>query len=71
MALRAAADLDLDLARSYVIGDKPSDVELAERVGARGILLDAELAAISSAAVRDIWEAAERVLADLDARTRG
>ncbi|HEY1372589.1 MAG TPA: HAD-IIIA family hydrolase [Candidatus Binatia bacterium] len=71
MALRAAADLDLDLARSYVIGDKPSDVELAERVGALGILLDPELAANSSAAVRDIWEAAERVLADLDARTRG
>jgi D-glycero-D-manno-heptose 1,7-bisphosphate phosphatase len=71
MALRAAADLNLDLARSYVIGDKPSDMELAARVGARGILLDAELAANSAAAVGDIWQAAERVLADLEARTRG
>ncbi len=71
MALRDAADLDLDLARSYVIGDKPSDVELAERVGARGILLDAEIAATSGAAVKDIWEAAERILADLEARARG
>ncbi len=70
MALRAAADLDLDLARSYVIGDKQSDMELASRVGARGILLDAKLAANSPAAVKDIWEAAERILADLEARAR-
>jgi D-glycero-D-manno-heptose 1,7-bisphosphate phosphatase len=42
MARRAAEDLDLDLSRSYVIGDKESDMELAERIGARGILLDGE-----------------------------
>ncbi len=70
LALRAAADLDLDLRRSYVIGDKPTDMELAERVGARGILLDEGLAADSTAAARDIWEAAERVLADFEARMR-
>jgi D-glycero-D-manno-heptose 1,7-bisphosphate phosphatase len=70
MALRAAADLNLDLARSYIIGDKPSDMELAARVGARGILLDADLAANSAAAVSNIWQAAERVVADLKARAR-
>lgn len=42
MARRAAEDLDLDLSRSYVIGDKVSDMELAERIGAHGILLDGE-----------------------------
>lgn len=71
MALRAAAELNLDLARSYMIGDKPSDMDLAARVGARGILIDAELAANSGAAARDIWQAAERVVADLEARARG
>lgn len=36
---RAAGDLHLDLARSTVVGDKPSDLELAARVGARGVLV--------------------------------
>ena len=36
---RAAADLGLDLARSWWVGDRPRDVEAAERFCARGILL--------------------------------
>jgi D-glycero-D-manno-heptose 1,7-bisphosphate phosphatase len=36
---RAARELDLDIARSYVIGDHWSDVGLANAVGARGILV--------------------------------
>ena len=36
---RAAAELDLDLGRSIMIGDKPSDLELAPSVGARGVLV--------------------------------
>lgn len=36
---RAAHDLDLDPARSFVVGDKRLDVELARAVGARGILV--------------------------------
>ena len=35
----AARDLDLDVARSFVIGDKWIDVELAQNAGARGILV--------------------------------
>jgi histidinol phosphatase-like enzyme len=54
-----------------MIGDKPSDMDLAARVGARGILLDAGLAANSAIAVSDIWQAAERIVADLKARARG
>jgi D-glycero-D-manno-heptose 1,7-bisphosphate phosphatase len=39
MLLRAAADLGLDLSASYVIGDKYSDVAMAHRVGARGVMV--------------------------------
>jgi D-glycero-D-manno-heptose 1,7-bisphosphate phosphatase len=36
---RAARDLNLDPARSFVVGDKWSDVELAHAAGAHGILV--------------------------------
>jgi D-glycero-D-manno-heptose 1,7-bisphosphate phosphatase len=36
---RAAADLALDLTASVVVGDKPSDLEVASRVGARSVLV--------------------------------
>ena len=36
---QAAADLDLDLARSFMIGDKITDVELIHRVGGRGVFV--------------------------------
>ena len=39
LLLQAARDLALDLSSAYVIGDHFSDVECAQRVGARGILL--------------------------------
>jgi histidinol-phosphate phosphatase family protein len=39
MARRAARDLNLDLRRSYVIGDQLRDVELARNIGARGVLV--------------------------------
>jgi D-glycero-D-manno-heptose 1,7-bisphosphate phosphatase len=36
---RATREYEIDLARSWVIGDKASDMELAERAGCRGILV--------------------------------
>jgi D-glycero-D-manno-heptose 1,7-bisphosphate phosphatase len=39
MLLRAQDELDIDLRKSYVIGDKYVDVEVAHRVGAKGILV--------------------------------
>lgn len=39
LAERAACDFQADLSRSFVIGDKASDVELARRVGATAILV--------------------------------
>ena len=39
MVLDAARDLGLDLARSYVVGDKAADVGLADRAGLAGSVL--------------------------------
>lgn len=39
MLLKAAAELDLDLSRSFSIGDRLHDVQAAEAAGARGLLV--------------------------------
>jgi D-glycero-D-manno-heptose 1,7-bisphosphate phosphatase len=39
MLRRAAADLDLDLARSFVVGDRWNDIEAGAAVGARSVLV--------------------------------
>jgi len=39
MLLRAAADLSIDLARSFAVGDRWSDVEAGLAAGARGVLV--------------------------------
>ena len=39
MLLEAAADFDVDLARSYMIGDKAADVECGKRAGVKTILV--------------------------------
>ena len=39
LLLQAAVDLNIDLARSYVIGDRLRDVETAHRVCAKGVLV--------------------------------
>lgn len=39
MVLDAARDLGVDLARSWMVGDKWSDIQAGQRAGARGILL--------------------------------
>ena len=40
MLLKAAADLDLDLQRSWFVGDILDDIEAGNRAGCRGILVD-------------------------------
>src|SRR5438105_9598454 len=40
MLLRAAADLDIDLQRSWFVGDILDDVEAGNRAGCRTILVD-------------------------------
>jgi D-glycero-D-manno-heptose 1,7-bisphosphate phosphatase len=39
LLLRAARDLGLDLAASWMIGDKPSDIEVGERAGTGTVLV--------------------------------
>lgn len=41
MILRAAAEFDIDLRNSFMIGDKMSDVEAGKKAGARTIILQA------------------------------
>jgi D-glycero-D-manno-heptose 1,7-bisphosphate phosphatase len=36
---QAAEDLDIDLSRSYMVGDRFKDLEVAAKVGAKGILV--------------------------------
>lgn len=50
MLLRAEAELDADLAQSWVIGNAPSDVELARRAGCRAIRVGGEAASLEEAA---------------------
>jgi D-glycero-D-manno-heptose 1,7-bisphosphate phosphatase len=40
MLLRAMADFPIDVERSFLIGDKQSDIEAARRAGVRGYLFD-------------------------------
>ena len=39
MLLKAQQQLDIDLSRSFVIGDRYLDIRMAHRVGARGVLV--------------------------------
>jgi D-glycero-D-manno-heptose 1,7-bisphosphate phosphatase len=80
MVEQAARDLDLDVARSYVIGDKWLDVELAQNAGARGILVRTGYGATIEAGaprglrpfavVDTLADAAEAIVADAHAAPR-
>ena len=66
MLLEAAAEHGVDLAASYMIGDKAADVECGRRAGARTILVltgyGAEQDCAPDYRVRDVVEAMETVL---------
>lgn len=71
LAERAAAELKLDLGCSYVVGDQATDMELAARVGARGILIqDRRQQSVTpgSLAVQSLREAADWIVEDFAAR---
>ena len=57
---RAAAEHGLDLARSWWVGDRPRDVQPAERFGGRGVLIGQP-----PAAVRDLSAAVDIILGEL------
>ena len=67
MIRRAAAELDLAVSRSYVVGDQLTDMELAARSGAKGIWLHqvaapGETPAGVTRVVKDLWEAARWIV---------
>ena len=66
MVLEAAADYDIDLARSYFIGDKSADIECGQRAGTRTILVltgyGAERDSHPDFTARDVTEAVQIVL---------
>lgn len=51
LLLQAAAELGLDTAGSYMVGDTLKDIEAGERVGARGVLVRTGYGAESAAAL--------------------
>jgi D-glycero-D-manno-heptose 1,7-bisphosphate phosphatase len=66
MLFEAAAEFDVDLARSYMIGDKAIDVECGRRAGVKTIQVltgyGAEQDCAADYRVRDVAEAIETVL---------
>ena len=57
MLLRAAEDWDIDLPRSFMVGDQPRDVEAGAAAGARSILLGG--APFRGRAYETAWDMAE------------
>jgi phosphoglycolate phosphatase-like HAD superfamily hydrolase len=39
LIIQAAKDFNIDLPRSYMIGDTAKDIEMASRIGAKGVLV--------------------------------
>ena len=39
MLLKAAEEMDIDLSRSYMVGDMPKDIQAAMRVGVKGVIV--------------------------------
>ncbi|MDP2604718.1 MAG: HAD family hydrolase [Deltaproteobacteria bacterium] len=71
MIVKAVADLGLDSSSSYVVGDQTSDMELADRIGAKGVRIARELVVGGDSpgskhpVVTDLWQAAEWIVGDL------
>ncbi len=70
MISKAAADFDIDLRRSWVIGDNEPDIKLAANAGLRSVLvrtgyggaLAAQEHVCANIVAADLYEAAERII---------
>ncbi|MCD6487469.1 MAG: D-glycero-beta-D-manno-heptose 1,7-bisphosphate 7-phosphatase [Syntrophobacterales bacterium] len=72
MLIKASEELDIDLPGSYVVGDMAKDIELANNVGAGGILVrtgygkKVKASDIKAACIaRDILDATEWIMKDM------
>ena len=65
MLKQAASDWDLDLSRSFLVGDRPSDIQAADAAGVKAILLReaAEEPCKTLIITRDLLKAADLILA--------
>jgi D-glycero-D-manno-heptose 1,7-bisphosphate phosphatase len=78
MILQAAAEHDLDLAASYVVGDKKSDIVAGQAAGCRTVLLatgaggrgEEELSAQADHLAADMQAAAEWIESDIGVQLR-
>jgi len=61
LLIRAAAELDLDPAGSYMVGDTLKDIEAGERIGARGVLVRTGYGAESAAALESCEEPLRKI----------
>ncbi len=80
MLKNAANKLNLDLSRSYVVGDRASDIQLANNIGAKGVLVltgygDIEKELLNdgtngraSYIAADLYSAAEWIISDIHER---
>jgi len=64
MFFRAARRLGIDLARSYMVGDKGSDVLAGRRAGCKALRLGKGAAGSGAVMVEDLERAADWILAD-------
>jgi D-glycero-D-manno-heptose 1,7-bisphosphate phosphatase len=64
LLLRAAAEHGIDLARSWMVGDQPSDAEAGRRAGCRTILIGQPGPAVTPA--QALWTIAGEVTTDAD-----
>ncbi|HWO43605.1 MAG TPA: HAD family hydrolase [Candidatus Eisenbacteria bacterium] len=74
---RATEELAIEPRASYVVGDQSVDMELAGRVGAKGVWIDGRTGPRVGPAPRcsyvatDLWDAAQWVIEDLESRVSG
>ena len=71
MLMKASGEIGIDLSSSYVVGDMAKDIELANNVGAKGILVrtgygkNVNVSDIKPACIaKDILDAAEWIMKD-------
>jgi D-glycero-D-manno-heptose 1,7-bisphosphate phosphatase len=64
MLKRAAREHSLDLRRSFVVGDRYGDIELAHRAGARGILVRSGYGATELSSQAATWPAPPDLVTD-------
>ena len=57
LALKAAKDLGISLSRSFVVGDKRSDMELARAIGSKGILVRTGYGLRTEMERNPVWDA--------------